>query len=141
MRSYLIPNTFVLVAAMNGSKTMGKLLPNDIYSALAASQRQRLCFWSICCAFFIPWILFCITFATMSFDLHYRQPMLAWSMVGCFALVVFFVGCVAVAAVRAKRSGDQDRKPSWIVFIALSMLVSLLLAIVFGVLNLRHNTK
>jgi len=118
-----------------------KPAPVDVYASLKGAQRQRLCSWSICYAFFTPWLLFCFTFATMSFDIHYRRPALAYSIVGGLALLVFLTASAAAAALRAKTSGDPDRKPSWLVFISASMLVGLVLGIIFGALNLRHNTK
>lgn len=121
-------------------------LPTDgrkVASFFARSQRQRLNVVPICQCLLLPWGLFCIVYATMSFRWHYTQPALCALVVGIAMLTI--VACGGVACVpllrRLTAAGDEPRQPSWLLFLALSSAVAWTFGVVFGNANFRSNMQ
>lgn len=91
--------------------------------------------YAITLAFFIPWIIFCLSFALMSFHIHYQRPTLAWLLFGACAALVGFVGIAATIIFMRKRNGDYDHAPSWIIFMFITMALALMLGTSLGYMN------
>lgn len=99
-------------------------------------QRKRLNMFAVLIALFSPWVLFCSTFALLSFGLHYRQPFVDYALV----MVVFLVGvCVpcslAASALKRKHMERSVYEPSWFVFIAATCMLAFATGAVVGQSN------
>merc|ERR1719158_1582718 len=96
---------------------------------------------AICLNIFLPWALFCVVYAVMSFSLHYQHPILAY--------FVLFVGIVAVLisiglafrAWKKKKMGFSDREPTWFMFASVVLTLALVLGALFGDMNYFYNLK
>jgi len=91
--------------------------------------------WTILLNLFLPWMLFCSVYATMSFSFHYSSPVGAWC-------VVLLAGGVALACgfmeVRSRRSGDRG-KAWWLA--ALLFGIAVVLGAVLGDMNFWYNMQ
>mmetsp|Transcript_53489 Transcript_53489/g.152417 ORF Transcript_53489/g.152417 Transcript_53489/m.152417 type:complete len:361 (-) Transcript_53489:79-1161(-) len=108
---------------------------------LVRSQRQRMNLVSLFLCLFIPWILFCLMYAVMSFQLHYLRPWLCYVLCGCGLLPVVISAGLAVRSMIAKLLPDQAREPQWFIFITLTMFVAWILGVIFGDLNFWTNMQ
>mmetsp|Transcript_42138 Transcript_42138/g.97567 ORF Transcript_42138/g.97567 Transcript_42138/m.97567 type:complete len:329 (+) Transcript_42138:44-1030(+) len=118
------------------SSTKDKLHP------FVRGQRRRLNVMAIFMSLFLPWFVFLITFALLSFQLHHKQAGLCY-----FIIVVIFVAIavhtrVALAARTMVRvSGDPEREPSWMVFQSATLFLALVLGVVLGTVNFKLYTQ
>jgi len=94
-------------------------------------QRRRLNVVAILTALFAPWLLFIFVYGVISFSIHYKQPYLAYMLVGLAA-----GGCLVAisyaAKACAKKNFEATYQPSWYVFIAVSCVVAFVLAALAG---------
>jgi uncharacterized membrane protein YidH (DUF202 family) len=104
-------------------------------------QRQRMNINAMFTSFFVPWVLFCIVYAITSFDLHYHRPFLCWLLVALAGVVVLVVCLAAALSMRRKMSSDMDREPSWLLFVAVTMVLAYVCAIVYGNLNFSSTMR
>lgn len=109
--------------------------------------RKRMNIVSICLCMFVPWLVFCFTYAMMSFYIHYNNPWFCYGFVG-----MGFVFCLAsfALAVNELRAGSRRREygmevesergdATWFVFFAFTCLLAWMLAVVAGQSNFsRH---
>jgi len=95
-------------------------------------QHQRMNFVAACQCVFVPWILFCLVFGVVSFDIHFHKPMLCWLLVGAACLVVLGIGRHALAALRAKWRHDESNEPTWYVFLFITAAISVIVAVILG---------
>jgi len=86
----------------------------------------------------LPWLIFCIVFAVMSFSLHYANPFAAYLVCGGAGFVVFCNGFLGAQA--AKRS-DPNSSPVWYLFVFVTGTVAVLLAVVAGNWNFMSNMQ
>mmetsp|Transcript_56121 Transcript_56121/g.174292 ORF Transcript_56121/g.174292 Transcript_56121/m.174292 type:complete len:324 (-) Transcript_56121:62-1033(-) len=105
------------------------------------SQRQRINLVSIFQCFFLPWGLFCLMYADMSFQIHYDRPVLCYCLCGVGLLAVVASGAVALVRVLRKLQPDQPQEPKWYLFLFLTMLIAWILAVVLGDLNFWTNMQ
>merc|ERR1719373_139296 len=64
---------------------MGPALPGQVNkppSAFSRGLRRRMNAVSIATSLFVPWGLFSVIFAVMSFSMHYNQPLFTYTLVG-----------------------------------------------------------
>jgi hypothetical protein len=109
--------------------------------SLAKGQRRRMNIVAICLNIFMPWALFSIIFAVMSFSLHYQHPWLVYFLLA-FGMVLVLIACaLAFRAWKKKRDGFSDREPTWFMFAAISLAIALCLAVVFGDMNYWYNMQ
>lgn len=108
-------------------------------SPFARGQRSRLNLVAMCQCLFVPWILFCVVYAVMSFSLHYSQPALCYLVVACCGLVVLTAGFLAFQAVQRKAAGGAE--PTWFIFLFLTLLIAWCAAFVLGDLNFWYNMQ
>jgi len=102
--------------------------------------RKRMNIVSIAMSLFLPWALFSVVFAVMSFSLHYQQPMFAYLIVGlCFAVVIWS-GFHAAGEARKKNAG-AGKEPTWYIFIFLALLLAWGCGFVFGDVNFFTNLQ
>mmetsp|Transcript_28923 Transcript_28923/g.76314 ORF Transcript_28923/g.76314 Transcript_28923/m.76314 type:complete len:306 (-) Transcript_28923:384-1301(-) len=102
---------------------------------LSKVQRQRMDAISIITSLFLPWILFNLVFADVSFFLHYVSSTFCWLVTGLIGLVVLGIGALAAASVSRKHSGDETREPSWLVFVFMTSVIALATGVIFGNVN------
>lgn len=105
------------------------------------SQRQRMNLVSIFQCFLIPWSLFCLMHAVMSFQVHYARPYLCYTLCGCGLLAVIVSGGFAIASTVSKLRAEQFRHPNWHWFLFLTMVVAWVLGIILGGLNFWTNMQ
>lgn len=116
-------------------------MPN--YGALFPTQkmmkRPKLNFGAIVASLFLPWLLFCVMYATMSFSLHYT------SKGTCYAIVFIGLMFVAVMALQAwtsvKRSQhvETNSDPSWSVFLAAMLFLAWVAGVAAGDVNYHYH--
>eukprot|EP00929_Paragymnodinium_shiwhaense_P108000 TRINITY_DN74332_c0_g1_i1.p1 TRINITY_DN74332_c0_g1~~TRINITY_DN74332_c0_g1_i1.p1 ORF type:complete len:341 (+),score=70.54 TRINITY_DN74332_c0_g1_i1:64-1023(+) len=98
------------------------------------AQRRRMNFLPILLALFVPWILFCTVSGVLTFPVHYRSPVVCWSVVIAGAIITLLSGFYARAQMLYK-GYDAERAPSWIVFFFGAMVLAWLLAVYAGQTN------
>eukprot|EP00927_Polykrikos_kofoidii_P044237 TRINITY_DN3825_c0_g1_i1.p1 TRINITY_DN3825_c0_g1~~TRINITY_DN3825_c0_g1_i1.p1 ORF type:complete len:302 (-),score=40.38 TRINITY_DN3825_c0_g1_i1:177-1082(-) len=109
--------------------------PTSSGDVFVPGKRRRINLVAICVNIFVPWLIFCFLFASMSFSLHYQRPTVAWLMV----LLGFVVAGLALAlAIRSRRA---QRDPTWYMFAAIAIFVATVLAGVFGDMNFWYNMQ
>jgi len=108
--------------------------PKEARAFYARGQRQRINFIAVCQCMIVPWLLFCFTYAVMSFDLHYKNQGLCHLLVGLALLVVLAVGALAMS-VFMKKVKHEPHEPNWYIFLFLTMLAAWALGMVLGNLN------
>eukprot|EP00421_Protoceratium_reticulatum_P068902 CAMPEP_0168405602 /NCGR_PEP_ID=MMETSP0228-20121227/25224_1 /TAXON_ID=133427 /ORGANISM="Protoceratium reticulatum, Strain CCCM 535 (=CCMP 1889)" /LENGTH=341 /DNA_ID=CAMNT_0008419231 /DNA_START=14 /DNA_END=1035 /DNA_ORIENTATION=+ len=103
-------------------------------------QRRRMNIWPILLCLFLPWIVFSVIHGVSSFSVHYFNPGLYY-----FILVICLVTvlvCVFLALKsRLKFFSHAEHEPSWILFLAVSMLVAWVAGFLLGGQNFAKNTK
>lgn len=121
------------------AKRYSEIPPGMTADFMARSQRQRLSSGGLACAFFVPWLYFCALYAVVAFGLHFTRPVFMWFtvFVGFGTILLCFIGA-AWLAVEARRRGDADREPTWMLFVSLSMVLAFVAGIVLG--NTNFNT-
>jgi hypothetical protein len=106
----------------------------------ARGQRQRLNVISVCQCLFLPWFMYCFTYAVTSFDLHYTRPLLMYVLLGLGLLGVVICGWLAFG-VAMKKVHHDFHEPSWYIFLFITMAIGWSLGIVFGNLNYISNMQ
>lgn len=98
------------------------------------AQRQRLNVYAMFQCLMMPWLLFCLIFAVMSF-LRGKKPSICWATVGvCSALVLIFAG-TAASVLYNKITYLHVREPTWVVFLAISLIAAVCMAVLLGCIN------
>jgi len=110
-------------------------------AAVAKGQRRPMNIVAICLNIFMPWALFSIIYAVMSFSLHYQHPWLVNFILAFGAVLVLIACALAVRAWKKKRDGFSDREPTWFMFAAIALAIALCLAVVFGDINYWYNMQ
>lgn len=81
---------------------------------------------------FLPWLLFCLSYALTAFRIHYSHPALCWTVIAIFAVFVALVGLGAFASIRAKMKHDESKEPNWFVFLFITLVIAVIAGAVFG---------
>lgn len=90
----------------------------------------------------LPWGLFTVVFAAMSFSVHYEHASITYGIIGVALLGILLSGFyVFELRVRKHYYSEADRAPSWIVFLFVTLAVSLVTALILGDWNYKVNTK
>lgn len=105
------------------------------------AQRQRMNLVSIFQCLILPWVLYCLMYAVMSFRIHYMRPWLCYVCVGCGFVTVLVTAGLAARTAMKKLQPDQDRAPNWFIFLFLTMLIAWIAGIVLGDLNFWTNLQ
>lgn len=112
-----------------------------------ALRRRRLNLVPITLGLFLPWLIFCITLAMLSFSMHYKLPGLCLTVVLTMACVGGIICIQSAYTLIRMWTNDSvlevpDREgPSWMLFISSSVLVALLCAISLGNRNFWNNMQ
>lgn len=105
------------------------------------AQRHSMNLISIFQCLILPWGLFCLMYAVMSFQIHYLKPWLCYMLAGCGLIVVLACAGLALRIAMKKLQADQNREPNWFIFLFLTMLVGWILGVVLGDLNFWTNMQ
>jgi hypothetical protein len=96
---------------------------------------------AICFCLWVPWALFCIIYAVMSFSIHYKSKPMTYLIV---LLGFVFVAMLGKKAVDDKMEGDNPdthRDPNWSVFLAAACFIAWAAGIALGDLNYFYNLE
>lgn len=86
-----------------------------------------------------PVLQFIIVAACLSFSGYYTQPSLMW-LICALLLVVDFACCYLMyQRIKMRLAGDISSGPGWYTFLAFTMLLSWVLAVVLGTSNYTNN--
>jgi len=99
---------------------------------------SRLNFAAICLCLFVPWLLFCLMYAVMSFSLHYNDKLTCYLCVFIGFLIV--VG-VCKLAFDSTQKTDASADPSWFVFLAVASLIAWVAGVALGDMNFFYNME
>lgn len=116
---------------IGGSKEKGTFL---------RGRRRRINVNPVFLCILAPWALFVSIYGVLAFSLHYSQPQAAWFIVACGFLSVAGVGAAALSQ-RMKRFATSEKEPSWLLFLALAMLIAFVAAYVLGSMNYRTHMR
>jgi hypothetical protein len=119
----------------------GASAPYAVKSPFFRGQRKRMNLVGICVSVFLPWILFSVLYAVMSFSVHYNQPGLCYFIAALGLVVVLMIGTLAYNSVQAKFRGDSEREPTWFVFLFLTTVIAWLAGIALGDMNFYSNLQ
>jgi len=86
-------------------------------------QRRTMNATAVVMNLFLPWALFCITFAASALSIRYQSPGFYAFVVGCTFLVTL-VPCALAIRARLSRRADLEYEPTWHTFLALSMIIA-----------------
>lgn len=103
------------------------------------NQRRRLNWVPIMVCFALPVILFLSITAVLSSPFRYEQPLGAFLVVLLGAVMVIIAANIAISHRAWNPTGE--REPSWLGFLALSLLLAFLLALLLGNSIFSNNTK
>lgn len=98
--------------------------------------RRRLNFLPLVLSVVLPWLLFVTVYAIMAFSFHYSQATLSQLAVGLLLLAVLCFGARAWAGRKA-----AERDPTWMLFLAASLLIAWIVAYVQGGADFSENTS
>lgn len=107
---------------------------------------RRMNIVSMALALLVPWVVFCLNFAMLSFDMHYLNPDLCRTLtiiqvvvMGLLVLLALGLSVRSRFLVRVADGTNQD--PSWLLFIAVSALFAVAAAMYCGNRNFKVNTQ
>jgi len=101
-------------------------------------QRKRLNLVAMLIALFVPWLLFCLVNALVSFSLHYTQPFV------CNIIVTLaFLGGVGLTTLLAanamkRKALDPAYQPSWYLFLAGTCFLAFVIGFMSGEWNYEN---
>jgi len=104
-------------------------------------RRKRTNVVALVVSLFVPWALFTVIFGVMSFSVHYQHANLCAFVAVLGAAIVVACGYMAFQALRRRWAGDAQREPTWYVFVALTLFVGWVLALILGSANYRSNMQ
>lgn len=121
--------------------TSGSYDPGEEQAAKAfiMHKRRRVNIMGIFLALFLPWLLYCAVFAARTFSIRYTSPSSSMLIVLGALCVVCVCFALAYHAWQRKRSGDPRYQPMWYIFLFLTTLLAVLLALVSGEANWALN--
>mmetsp|Transcript_16110 Transcript_16110/g.35517 ORF Transcript_16110/g.35517 Transcript_16110/m.35517 type:complete len:292 (+) Transcript_16110:104-979(+) len=114
------------------------MLPGgDLKSAtmFTPGKRKRMNLVAILLNVFVPWVVFCVLFALVSFSFHYQHPTWTWVFV-----VLGYVGVLAMAMF-TWRTKQRNGDPMWFGFAVLALFVAVTLAALLGDMNFWYNMQ
>jgi len=142
--------------AYNQFSGYGATLPQDLNLEAAAGQadakiimsppafgrqRVRMNIVAIFLSIFLPWALFSLLFADVSFRLHFRLPALCWGLVLLAVATALGFGAHAGLHISKLFNGAQDYKATWYVFLFLTSGVAVVLGTALGDANFWNNMQ
>jgi len=87
----------------------------------------------------VPWSVFTVNVALLSFTMHYRHSQLCWFVVELEAALVAVCAALAFFAVKNRRAGDTNRDPTWHLFVFASLAFAWSAGLSLGMTNYNTN--
>jgi len=103
-------------------------------------QRRRMNAAAIMLNLFVPWFLFCTTYAASALSIRYESPGMYALIVGCTFLAML-VPCGIAVKLRQNLHADSEREPAWHIFLALCMIIAWFGGFSLGDVNYRLYTR
>eukprot|EP00419_Tripos_fusus_P001529 CAMPEP_0172679928 /NCGR_PEP_ID=MMETSP1074-20121228/16404_1 /TAXON_ID=2916 /ORGANISM="Ceratium fusus, Strain PA161109" /LENGTH=297 /DNA_ID=CAMNT_0013498171 /DNA_START=71 /DNA_END=960 /DNA_ORIENTATION=- len=103
-------------------------------------QRRRMNAAAIMLNLFMPWALFCITFAASALTVRYESPRTYAFVVGC-TFVFALAPCAMAIRVRLNRHADLEYEPTWHIFLAFSMITAWFAGFLLGDITYTQYTR
>jgi|EP00427_Karlodinium_veneficum_P021067 hypothetical protein len=113
----------------------------NVKAPIFSRPRMRMNIVGIFVGFFVPWGLFCLLFAIVSFRIHYKIPDLCWAIVGICIFMVIGFGIAAALQFRGYLRGDPGYNPTWYVFLFVTGLLAVILGPIQGDGNFWSNME
>lgn len=112
-------------------------------SPFSRSMAPRLNLPAICISLFLPWILFCFIFWTMSFSIHFRSVLLCYCLVFIGLLVVLVLAKLAYDHHRAylRNPGRASLSQNWFAVLAITSFIAWGAGVVCGDFNFVYNME
>jgi len=98
---------------------------------LARGQRQRIDICSLMLCLFVPWLLFVLVYALVSFKLHFWSAALCWGSAALALLLVVVAGGFAGRSMYRKLT-NNGVAPNWYAFLFLTMVIGWVMGAVLG---------
>jgi hypothetical protein len=98
---------------------------------LARGQRQRIDMYSVMLCLFVPWLLFVLVYALVSFKLHFLSSALCWGSAALALLLVVVAGGFAARSMYRKLT-NNGIAPNWYAFLFLTMVIAWVMGAVLG---------
>lgn len=105
-----------------------------------ARRPVRINFPAMCLCIFVPWILFCLMFAVMSFSIHYTEKALCYLFVMVGLIFVVVVAKLALDAVKNQQL-DPYNSSTWSVHLAVACFMAWILGVALGDMNFFYNME
>jgi len=109
-------------------------------AALARGKRRRMNIRPLFMCILVPWGLFSVVYAALSFSIHFNQPTLCSAII-LGALVAVLVAAAFALTASGRWFANAEREPNWLVFLFASMLLALIGAYVLGSENYAQNMQ
>lgn len=115
------------------------------YGATPAGQpvkpnRPRFCILPLLYCVLVPWAVFCAALWVRSFRLRYLHPGVAHVVEGVIWILALCLQFFALGR-QARRIHGEKVDPSWLNFVAVSVLVALVVAMLLGEHNFQANME
>jgi len=108
-------------------------------------ERKRMNVLAIALNVFLPWALFCLIAAMLSFDMHYKQAGLCRGLAIAAAVISLLMGFGSLLGWQQPSPYDDQSESgtpsSWLFFLSGSCLLATSLAFVFGSHNYHINSE
>jgi hypothetical protein len=101
--------------------------------------RSRMTMSGTCVNLFLPWILFILVSADMTFSLHYNSPVLCWILAALALIVALAIGGLAATKTQELLAGSASPYPIWLIFLFLTSLLASISGLVLGEVNYWEN--
>eukprot|EP00444_Apocalathium_aciculiferum_P028610 CAMPEP_0183442132 /NCGR_PEP_ID=MMETSP0370-20130417/87105_1 /TAXON_ID=268820 /ORGANISM="Peridinium aciculiferum, Strain PAER-2" /LENGTH=335 /DNA_ID=CAMNT_0025631645 /DNA_START=67 /DNA_END=1071 /DNA_ORIENTATION=+ len=103
-------------------------------------RRRRMNVQPLFLSVLVPWVLFSVLYAVLSFSIHYEAPVLCFGIVAAGFLAVVLVGVLALSA-SGRWFANAEREPTWLKFMFLAGLLAFFAAYVLGSGNYGSNME
>jgi len=90
---------------------------------------------------FVPWILFTLLFADVSFRLHFKLPALCWGLVALGICTALGFGTCAALNISQMLQRSADYQPTWFIFLSMTSLAAVVLGTALGSTNFHQNMQ
>lgn len=104
-------------------------------------EAKRMNVFGIFAGLFVPWLLFTLVMACLSFYWHFKLAQTAWVLVGCAVLVALAFGGLAVQKANELITHNPQYFPTWYAFIFITGFIGVVLGALLGNANFWHNMK
>lgn len=123
---------------VGGARSMvGPQHPHDERKTVLRGTRRRMNWVAIVLSWFLPSTIFFAVLGLRSMPVRIQQPALCALGVGFCFLACLVAGVTALAHRRRWYELTRYHEPSWLSFLAMSMLVAFIFGVIFGDLNFQ----